>query len=688
MTRTQSLQRLLSPKSIAVFGGDSAAEVIRQCRSVGFDGELWAVNPNRSELEGIACVASVADLPGVPDASFIAAPPESTLEIVSELSTRGAPGAICFAAGFAETGAQEGAALQQRLRDAAGDMAVLGPNCHGYVNYLDGVALWPDQHGGQRVESGAALISQSGNIAINLTMQQRQIDFSYVISVGNSVVLGLHDYIDALLADSRVRVIALHIEGIVDIAAFSEAAIRALRKGVPIVALKTGRSSRGAEIAMSHTASLAGSDKLYSALFQRLGIARCDTIGQFLETIKFLSIVGSLPEATVASMSCSGGDASLAADFGEHLQLDFPALSDASAENLKALLGPNVNVSNPLDYHLYIWGNYEQLRQCFHEVLSNQFGCTLLVLDYPPGDGDEAANWEVSERALIRAIADTGGRAVVVSSLPETLPDYVRERLKASGIAPMQGIEDCLFAVKAAALIGVSERNADNISAVMPPETVTGTAAALDEPSSKQALAEFGLSIPTGKTCTPAETVEAANDVGYPVVLKAVSSELAHKTEMGAVAVNLCDDTAVQEATQRMRGHDQFLVESMAQPVVCELIVGVTRDPTFGLTLTMGAGGVLVELVNDSVSLLLPVQREEIHAAIQTLNVYKLIGGYRGKAAGDIDSIVDAVEAIVRYAIANRQCLLELDVNPLCVLPDGAVAVDAFILTSIRPSNA
>jgi len=439
---------------------------------------------------------------------------------------------------------------------------------------------------------------------------------------------------------------------------------------------------------MSHTASLAGSDKLYSALFQRLGIARCDTVGQFLETIKFLSIVGPLPEATVASMSCSGGDASLVADFGEHLQLDFPALSDASAENLKALLGPNVNVSNPLDYHLYIWGNYDQLRQCFHEVLSNHFGCTLLILDYPPGDGDEAANWEISERALITAIADTGGRAVVVSSLPETLPDCVRERLKASGIAPMQGIEDCLFAVKAAALIGMAENDVDKTLAVMQPATVAGTATTLDEPSSKQALAEFGLSIPTGKISTTAETIEAANEVGYPVVLKAVSSELAHKSEFGAVAVNLCDDASVQEATLRMPGHDQFLVESMAEPVVCELIVGITRDPTFGLTLTMGAGGVLVELVNDSVSLLLPVQREEIHAAIQTLNVYKLIGGYRGKAAGDIESVVDAVEAIVRYAIANKARLLELDVNPLCVLPDGAVAVDAFIRTSIRPNNA
>jgi len=673
MTKAKSLQRLLSPKTVAVFGGNSAAEVVRQCRSIGFAGELWAVNPNRSEIEGIRCVASVADLPGVPDASFIAAPPESTLDIIGDLASRGAPGAICFAAGFAETGADEGAALQQRLRDAAGDMAVLGPNCHGYVNYLDGVALWPDQHGGQRVENGAALISQSGNIAINLTMQQRQIDFSHVISVGNSTVLGLHHYIDALLEDKRVRVIALHIEGIADIAAFSEAAIHALKKRVPIVALKAGRSSRGAEIAMSHTASLAGSDALYSALFRRLGIARCDTVAQFLETIKFLSIVGPLPEATVASMSCSGGDASLVADFGEHLQLDFPNLSDESAKKLKALLGPNVNVSNPLDYHLYIWGNYEQLRECFRHVLSNHFGCTLLILDYPPGDGDEAANWEISERALITAIADTGGRAVVVSSLPETLPDYVRERLKTSGIAPMQGIEDCLFAIKAAATVGMGQSNADKISAVMSPDAAGGTSETLDEPSSKQALAAFGLSIPTGKTCTAAETVAIANELGYPVVLKAVSNELAHKSELGVVALNLSDDAAVQAATQRMDGHDQFLVESMAEAVVCEMIVGITRDPTFGLTLTIGAGGILVELVNDSVSLLLPVQRDDIHAAIKTLKVHKLIQGFRGKAAGDMESV---------YAIANKHGLLELDVNPLCVLTEGAVAVDAFIRTS------
>jgi acyl-CoA synthetase (NDP forming) len=684
MKKTQSLQRLLAPKTVAVFGGDSAAEVVRQCQAVGFDGDIWAVNPGRSELAGIPCVASFADLPGVPDASFIAAPPESTLEIVRDLAAQGAPGAICFAAGFAETGAQEGAVLQQRLRDAAGDMPIIGPNCHGYINYLDGVALWPDQHGGKRVERGAALISQSGNIAINLTMQQRQVDFSYVISVGNNSALRLHDYIDALLEDDRVAVIALHVEGIVDVAAFSASAIRALRKGVPIVALKTGRSKRGAEITMSHTASLAGSDELYSALFQRVGVARCDTLTQFLETIKFLSIVGPLPRATLGSMSCSGGDASLVADYADRLQLDVPELSPESVSELEELLGPNVDVSNPLDYHLYIWGDCEKLTQCFYQVLSNRFACTLLILDYPPGDGDEAAKWEISERALIAAIAASGERAVVVSSLPETLPEYVRERLKDAGIAPMQGIEDCLFAIKAAARIGEAQDNLDKTLAVMAPQAVTGSATTLDEPSSKHALSEYGLLVPGNRVCAATETVDAANAIGYPVVLKAVSSDLSHKSELGAVAVNLRDDDAVRVATQGMAANfDQFLVETMVQSVVCELIVGVTRDPTFGLTLTIGAGGILVELVDDSVSLLLPVQRPEIRAAIQTLKVFELIKGHRGKASGDVESTIDSIEAVARYAIAHNDKLLELDVNPLCVLTEGSVAVDAFIRTTI-----
>lgn len=679
MARKDSLRHLLQPKTVAIFGGDSAVKVIRQCQAIGYAGEIWAVNPTRAELGGIPCMASIDDLPGVPDASFVATPPESSLEIVAQLAERGAPGAVCFAAGFAESGGA-GEALQERLKEAAGDMAVIGPNCHGYLNYLDGVALWPDEHGGKRCERGVALITQSGNIALNLTMQQRSIDFAYVISVGNNSALELCDYVDMLLDDARVTVIALHIEGIRDIAGFSAAAVRALQKGVPIVALKTGRSSLGAKITLSHTGSLAGSDRLYSALFERLGVARCDSVPQFLETMKFLSVVGPLDANTLGSMSCSGGEASLVADRAERLGVDMPPLTEKSVDGLQEVLGPRVKVANPLDYHLYIWGDYVQLNACFAQFLGNEYACTLLVLDYPPHEGADQSNWITTERALIDAVAQTGQRAVVVASLPETLPADARARLAAAGIAPMQGIEDCLFAVRAAVGIGQRQKLADKVTPIRAVPVVSGDIETLDEVSSKAELAKFGVAIPAGKLCAAGDVAAAAEAVGFPVVVKAVARDLAHKSEAGAVAIGLADADAVQAATDMMaQSFDRFLVEAMAGPTVAELIVGISRDPSFGLTLLLGSGGTLVELIDNTVSLLLPVARADIAQAIQALKVGQIIGGFRGGATGDMDAVLDAVEAIVRYAEANSEQLLELDVNPLLVTPDSAIAVDAFI---------
>lgn len=679
--KSAPLLKLLQPKSVAVIGGNSAAEVVRQCRMIGFDGDLYAVNPGREDIEGVPCVATVEDLPVVPDASFVAAPPKPTLDVLRSLNTLGAPGAVCFAAGFAETG-ESGAELQQELRDAAGDMAVMGPNCHGYVNYLDSVALWPDDHGSKRCDTGVALISQSGNIAINLTMQQRGLDIAYVISVGNNSALGTHDYINALLEDPRVTAIGLHIEGLSDINAFSEAAIRALKKGIPIVALKAGRSEQGARITMSHTGSLAGSDRLYSTLFDRVGIARCDTVSQFLETLKFVSIVGQVPGATMASMSCSGGDASIVADNAERLGVETPPFSEESTQKLKDLLGPNVSVANPIDYHLYIWGKKDELTQCFTGVLENGFACTLLVLDYPADNNQLDEACQTAEAALLDSVKATGNRAVIVASLPETMPERVRDRLKANGIAPMQGIEDCVFAFRAAATISAAQRRADSIQPVMSRAESDGEAVVLDEWKSKQQLKAAGVSVPEARLCTSGETHEAARSVGDPVVMKAVSSELAHKTEVGGVIVGVSTEGEISEATCKLsRLSDKILVEEMVADPIAELIVGVNRDPTFGLSLLIGAGGTLVELVDDTASLLLPASRDDIREAVEGLKVSKLMKSWRGGAAADMDTVVVAIANIAAFAEANAETLQELDVNPLLVTADKAVAVDALIRT-------
>ena len=680
-TPDNNMRRLLAPRSVAVFGGSVAAEAIRQCRKVGYTGEIWPVNPRRSEIEGLRCYASVAELPGAPDASFIAVPREETLEIVGALAQRGAGGVVCYASGFAETG-EQGRLLQQRLVELAGGMAMVGPNCYGLLNYIDGCALWPDRQGGRRVERGVALITQSGNIGLNITMQQRNLPIAYMIAVGNKASTDLHDYIDALLDDECVTAIGLHIEGLSDVAAFSRVARRALEQGVPLVALKMGSSAIGAQLTASHTSSLAGADSLYDALFARMGIARVQDVAELVETLKLLHACGPLAGARVQAMMCSGGDASMVADLGQAHGLEFPPLALASQAVLRGVLGPQVALANPLDYQTYIWGDEPALTACFDGVMQTPADIALLVLDFPRPDEVPIEGWDEVVSGFIGAHGQHGGPAMLVSTLPELLPAEVAERLLAAGIAPMQGMREALVAIRAAAAIGTRKKRLAQADPVAPPRGVPRPEAqALDEAAAKAALAAHGLPLPESRVvASAAEAQAAAEAIGYPVVVKAVSSTLLHKTELGAVKLNLANAQQVGDAVAQLQRHAQrFLVERMVTGALLELIVGVTRDAQFGLTLTLGAGGILVELLRDSVTLLLPTGPEQIEAALRQLKCHALLDGYRGKPKADMAALVAAIEAIVSYAETEGERLQELDVNPLLALADGAVAVDALI---------
>jgi acetyl-CoA synthetase len=681
-TATDPLRRLLSPRHVAVFGGRAAAEVVRQCQHLGFAGEIWPVHPRHEFMEGLRCYPDVAALPAAPDASFIAVPRQGTIELVAELSAHGAGGVICYAAGFAEVGG-EGVALQQQLVAAAGGMALLGPNCYGMLNYLDGVALWPDQHGGQRLARGVAIVTQSGNIGLNLTMQTRGLPLACLITVGNKAGTSIEAIVEALLLDPRISAIGMHIEGLDDVAAFSRVALQALRQRVPLVALKAGSSDLGAQITMSHTSSLAGPDALYQALFQRLGVARVHDPAGLLETLKFLHVHGALPGRRIVSASCSGGEASLVADLAQARGLEMPALPAPAHQRLHAVLGNKVNVANPLDYHTYIWGDLAAQTECFAGLLDCRFDAHLLVLDFPRQDRCAADAWQTTVDAFVAAQAGHGARGLVVSSLPEGLPESVARRLLAQGIAPMQGLADCLDAISHAADIGAAQHRAATITPLQAPVPLTLPGARLlDEASAKQALARFGVPVPVGQVLGRAQVLPYAAALGYPVVLKALAPGLAHKTEAGAVRLNLQNDAELDAALDAMAPlSEQFLVEQMVRGALAELLVGVQRDPQFGLTLTLGAGGVFVELLRDSVTLLLPVTRVDLLQALQTLQMWPMVTGYRGRAHGDVEALLDAVQATVAYATAHADRLLELDVNPLLVLPvgRGVLAVDVLI---------
>ncbi|NUT77450.1 acetate--CoA ligase family protein [Pseudomonas sp. C1C7] len=687
-----NLKRMLAPQHVAFVGGRSMARALKRCAEGGYQGQMWLVNPQHDSLEGVPCVRNIADLPCGPDAVFIATNRELTLTCVAELAAIGTGGAICYASGFAEVGA-EGQALQRQLLDAAGDMALLGPNCYGLLDYLHSSALWPVAHGGKAVEKGVAVLTQSGNFAYNLSMSDRSLPVAYMASVGNQAQLGVAELMDVLLDEPRVTAIGLHMEGLKNVPGFARAAHKALEKGIPIIALKTGVSQIGAELALSHTSSLSGSDALYDALFDRLGVIRVSGPVSFVETLK-AAACGNLPAGdSLIALACSGGDAGLIADYCERNGLTLPKLDNGQVAELATVLPSYANLVNPLDFTTAIWGDGEALNTMLDTALRTEADAAMLVLDYPAQFTGERKECDLLLDLYCKALERHGKTGFVTSAFPELLPPHARERLHVQGVAALQGVEDGLAAWgriagyqrKRQALLALGE------SALVPlcPQALAGEGELLNEWDSKQALREFGLPTPNGVLSSPAHALKDAQKLGYPLVLKAVSAQLPHKTEAGAVALNLKDDAALTAALEKMRASikayapdvafDQLLLEPMAKPPLAELIVGIKRENDFGLALVIGAGGILVELLKDSRSLLLPTTDGAIRQALLSLRSAALLQGFRGREAADLDSLVSAIRAVADYACENAAQLLELDVNPLLVGAEGTTAVDALI---------
>jgi acyl-CoA synthetase (NDP forming) len=686
--RQRNLRRLLRPRHVAIVGGQAMADSIRRCADTGFTGEVWVVNPKYAELGGRKCYASIADLPEAPDATFIAVPREATIEILKQLDARGGGGAICYAAGYTEVGG-EGVALHEEFLRAAGNLAVVGPNCYGMLNFIDGICLWPTGALGHQVETGCALVMQSGNIALNLSRNDRSVPFAYVISSGNQAVLNAADYVDALADDPKVTAIGLYLEGIKDVPAFSRAAAKALQRGKPLVALKAGNSELGAKFAMSHTGSLAGSGKMYDALFDRLGIIRVHSVPQLLETLKLVSTAGLPKGDRLAVFTCSGGECLLTADLCDELGIPLPGFSKDQADDLRAQLPNFATVSNPLDYNTSLWGHEDLLVKCFSTVMGGDFDAGMLVIDFATDGPETEAACMAGVRALLKACTMHGKMPIVTSTLSELLPAIARTEVIAAKGAPMQGLEEALNAF--AAVHRFAQRKTKVAAAALPATPQAGeNRRMLSEVEGKKLLAGFGLAVPESRVVAPGDAVAAAEALGFPVVVKVAEPLIAHKTEAGAVAINLKSPADVEAALARMdksvtayvKGGriEKVLVERMVGDVVAELIVGIQRDPQFGLALVVGAGGILVELVEDAAMLLLPTSAEEVEAAIRRLKIAKLLAGYRGKPAADMAALVKSIMAIAAFAEAHRETLVELDVNPLMVRADGAVAVDALVV--------
>ena len=680
MSRT-NLSRLISPKSIAVIGNRGANFAIRESKKLGYNHKIWAIHPTLDFLEGIKCYKDIKDLPEAPDATFIAVNAESAIAIVADLKSIGGGGAVLYASGFGELG-EKGIKRNQRLVEAADGMPLIGPNCYGFINSLDGVALWPDVHGCEPVLSGVAIITQSGNIGLNITMQSIGLSIAYMFTLGNQTNTNIADIINAMLDDNRVNAIGLHIEGISDIKSFDVAARRALDKKIPIVAIKSGRTDVSAKIALSHTSSMTGLDQLFNVFFERLGIARVDTVPEFLETLKLLSILGTIDHNGVASMSCSGGEAGMMADLIDGLDITFPSLDDLHKDRVKLALNDYVEVDNPLDYHTFIWGDRKRTSKCFKQMISGNFAATMLLLDWPRTQESEQKDWDLTLLALSDAISGTREKTIVLASIADCMPKRIIKECQKYGIAPMIGLDICLKALNHSYRIGLafqksSMQSIEILRSLSHPSKIS----TLTEFEGKKLLKKYGIPVPDGKIITStSEALMAAEKIHYPITLKVSDVELVHKTELGAVMLNINDPLALEKACQDLfKIGSSLLIEKMVQDSVAELIIGVGLDPIFGKYIIIGSGGILVELFKESIPLLFPVNRKDVSLALSKLKAFPLINGYRGNPQGDVEMIIDCVMATVKLVSEND--IDELDINPLLVLKrgSGVIAVDTLI---------
>ncbi|TAG12218.1 MAG: CoA-binding protein, partial [Rhodobacterales bacterium] len=612
MTR---LDRLLRPRHIAVLGAGWALNVIEQCGKMGFKGPVWPVHPTKDQIGGLKAYASLADLPEAPDATFIGVNRFATIDVVAELAAMGAGGAISFASGWEEAGE---AGLQDGLVAAAGGMPILGPNCYGVINYLDGALLWPDQHGGVRVTSGVALVSQSSNIVINMGMQARGLPVAYVACLGNAAVVGLAELTGALLDDPRVTAVGLYIEGIDDAPAFAALAEKARGMGKGVAVIKSGKTESSRTAAASHTASLAGGGAASSAFLRQIGVAEVNSPSELIETLKIFHVHGPQIGTRICSLSCSGGEAGLVADLAAPYGIDFPPVPQATHDRLFAVLGEIPTISNPLDYHTFIWGDGPKTTEVFSAMLE-AYDAGLYIIDTPRTDRCDPSSYQPALDAIVAAQKATGKVAFPVASMVENFGEPRVQAMMDQGVCTLLGLETALAAVKAA-------QTPAGVAGWRPAAALAERdTRLLSEAEGKALLAAAGVPVPGAVSGDTLAEVAGKVRFSAPYAVKGLG--FAHKTEAGAVRLGVTS----LEGQADMPGATGYLVEEMVTGAVAEVLVGLRRDPVYGATLTLGMGGVTAEVLADTVTLVLPVTVAQVLEAARGLRLWPLLDGYRGR---------------------------------------------------------
>lgn len=704
------LQKLLKPQKIALIGasekdtlgGIALQMMMKNAKERLVD--LYLVNPKRDQIYDLPCYHSISNIPCNIDMVIIATPKSSVEALLEEAATKGAKGAVVYASGYSETGKKEDQEAEIRLKALCEklDIALMGPNCAGFINFRDNVHAMGFFTTIRDREGSVGLISQSGMIC-TLLLDSGKVDFSHVISCGNSKVVEVVDYMDFLVDDPNTKIIAAYIEGISNAEKFVKVLKKAAQKKKPVVLLKVGKSEAGSRSAASHTGSLSGSDKAFDAIFKKYGVIRVDDLEDLLGICNLFSTLDILPKSNrIVSVNGSGGETGVSCDMGHFYELNFPDFSQEVFQKLKLRLPSYATINNPLDTTATVCYDSQVFADIMEDILDDSnFDLALVGISIVEELTDTCVQHMSEGLAILGKNGKLKKPVIVVPAIESGRMKLYSEMLKDAGI-PVTA--PCYYGYKHVKMLLDYCQWADNVDmeklADAVPNMKEGVSIALSEHESKLLLAKYGVPIPEEYIATSAtQAMELCDKIGYPVVLKIESADILHKSDLGGVMLGIKDKEEVKMAYEAIMAKctaakpnakiNGVLIQKMLEKGI-EIIIGVNNDPLFGPMIMVGLGGVFVEIFKDVQLFPAPLTKEDARSMLNSLKSSKLFYGYRGEKELDVEAVLDVLLAVSAFAVAHKDSLVEADINPLFVYEKGkGVAVaDGLIVMKQSQKNA
>lgn len=681
------LKKLLAPKTVAIvgasekegFGGDTC----RNALSYADMSKVYFINPKRDEVFGQKCWTSLESLPVSIDLVIICTPQKTVEGLLREAAAKGAGGAVVYASGYSEVGTDEGYAADASLKALCKELniALMGPNCAGFMNYIDEISAFAFISEERDRKGSVGIVSQSGQLCLTL-MDSPSTRFSYSISSGNCAVVSMEDYLMYLVEDDATKVIGLYMEGATQPKKFEEALKAAAIKRKPIVVLKTGSSEKGSLIAASHTGSLSGADRMYDVMFNKFGVIRVRDVQELLSTTGLFATLTELPKQSgFASINLSGGETAMCADVGEMENIDFPDFTSTTLAKLKELLPTYASPANPLDTTASISYDADVYANVVQTVIDDpNIGFIVLGYNLLLEIADPAIKYmtEGIEKVV------KGGRTkpmAMLSFIENTRNAEYADRLTKAGVTilppPIYG-----FSVLRHLKDFMNYNYKDHtLELAIPTTEMAEGRKTLSELDSMEVLREYNIpTLDARITTTVDDAVAFADSIGYPVVMKVASADIAHKSDMGGVLVNMKNASDVRTGFETINNNakknaphaklDGVLVQKMLAPGM-EVIIGVNNDPQFGPAVLVGLGGIFVEIFKDTVMMPAPFDKKEALVMINSLKASPLFHGYRGNAELDVDALAQMVADVAKLAADKKDTLAELDINPVFVYEKG-----------------